>query len=114
MYVIVDKQGVLCEYATKYYKTSSGAKNAFNRAREVFMERWFFGLEIRSPFSTGWYKWVFKSHLHPLDCIGKNFDCGLFPGPGLTQTEAKALAVKYDEFNSLYEIREVELTVNLK
>lgn len=117
VYAIVDQNNQYCEHATTLYKSKTGAKNAFNRARECWMQKWMwqtYGLGVKNDFTQGWYKWVFKSHLDPRECVGKNFDPGLGNTHPLTAAEADALGKKWHEFNQLYNIREVEMLVNIK
>lgn len=117
MFAIVDSDGNLCPFATKYYKTSNGAKKGFTHARESVIRRE--ALSSDSPaLRNGYFKWVHKSGLHPQDCIGKNFQPKVFAmaysGGNLSREEADALSVKFDEFTNQYEIREVEMKLTVK
>lgn len=114
MFAIVDRDGNLCPFATKYYKTRGGAKNGYNHARLSYIMQSLIKRTVTDEYGKGFYKWAMKPHLHPQECIGKTYDLGLFPGPVMTQAEADAISVKFDEFTNQYEIREVEMKPTFK
>lgn len=138
MYAIVDKNNRPHPGSRSSYKTSSGAKNSFNRLREVFMQNIDFVIggfgyendgsngypatptlskDEAALFRSGYYKWVFKSHIDPLDLVGKNTDPGFSPWGAkapLTQEEAEVMSKYWHQFNDMYRIAEIDLQISVK